>query len=112
MPFAMNCNNKGCGKHQTPTLNQTTNDVECSECGKSISGVTDFAKRQMKSFGQIKKPKKVAFSVKCNKCNQEALPALDIKNNLICSQCNAIHQNIPISFALLIRDAIKKGSDI
>lgn len=109
MPFMMNCCNKGCGKHQAPTLDLKDNEVYCSECGGKITPVSHFMKVQMKSLGQIRKPPKPAYSVRCEKCKQEALPKLGGNNILICSWCDNPHKNISTPFAILIRKAIAEG---
>jgi ribosomal protein L34E len=108
--FMMNCNNKGCGKYQPPTLNKTDNEVYCSECGKIISGVSHFTKTQLKSLGQTKKPTKTAFAVRCDKCKTEALPKID-QNKLVCVQCGTECANISKPFEIMIRAAIKKGNE-
>lgn len=111
MPFMMNCNNKGCGKHQTPVLDLRDNEVYCSECGNKIAGVSHFTKTQMKSLGQTKKAPKTAYAVRCDKCRQEALPKLGTNNVLICASCGNQHKNISPPFAILIKKAIEKGND-
>jgi ribosomal protein L34E len=110
MPFMMNCTNRGCGKHQSPVLDQKDNEVYCSECGGKIAQVSPFTKTQMKSLGQIKKPTKSAYSVRCDKCRQEALPKI-VNNALICSWCDNPHKNISAPFAILIKKAIEKGEE-
>lgn len=106
----MNCNNRGCGKYQQPSLNLKSNEVICGECGQIIAGVSHFTKVQMKSLGQTLKPAKPAYSVRCEKCKQEALPKLD-KNQLVCSWCSEILKNVSKPFEILIRNAIKKGDE-
>ena len=110
MPFLMNCNNRGCGKHQQPLLDLKDNNVYCSECGKEIAGVSQFTKTQMKSLKQIKKPSKPAYSIRCEKCKQEALPKLE-KNALVCGWCGDPNIKVSKPFELLIRAAIKKGDE-
>jgi ribosomal protein L34E len=111
MPFNMNCNNKGCGKWQTPFLDLKDNEVYCSDCGKVITPVSHFTKVQMKSLGQTRKPPKSAYSVRCDKCKQEALPKLGLNKELVCSVCDNPHKNISVPFAILIRNAIAKGNE-
>ena len=111
MPFMMNCNNKGCGKHQTPVLDIKDNEVYCSECGNIITPVSHFTKVQMKTLGQVKKPAKSAYSVRCMRCKQEALPKIGANDILICSWCGNPHNNISTPFAILIRKAIAKGEE-
>lgn len=105
----MPCNNKGCGKHQEPVLNIKDNEVYCSECGKKIAGVSHFTKIQMKTLGQVKKPAKTAYSVRCDKCKQDGLPKLDNNKKLVCAGCDNELKNVSAPFAILIRNAIEKG---
>lgn len=110
MAFMMSCNNKGCGKHQTPTLNLKDNEVYCSECGNVIANVSHFTKTQMKSLGQTKKPPRSAYAIRCEKCRQEGLPAIN-NNQLVCSSCSIVLKNISRPFEILIRQAIVKGQE-
>lgn len=105
----MPCNNKGCCKTQCPEIDTKTNEVYCSECGNIIQGVSHFTKTQMKTLGQTRKPKKTAYSVRCEKCRLEALPKIE-NNVLVCSACNNPHKNVSAPFAILIRKAIVEGN--
>lgn len=100
------CNQKGCGKDQEPKLDITTNEVICSECGKSITNVTEFAKKTMKTLGQIKRheKKQQAFSVKCNTCNKENPPKINEKKLIVCSLCDQELTHIPKPFQQVIRN--------
>lgn len=111
MAFNLTCNNKGCGKTQESVLDVRSNEVHCSECGNIISGVSHFTKSQMKTLGQIKRPAKSAYAVKCDKCKNEALPKLDANNSLICSCCSSQLKNVSAPFAMLIKAAIAKGPE-
>lgn len=89
MPFMIYCDNKGCMANCTPLLDPITNDAICDECGKKISNITSFAKKQMKSLGQVKKieTQQTAFSVPCKKCNKTGKPI--VKNNkAFCFSCS------------------------
>jgi len=88
----IHCDNKGCGEHQTPKIDKETNEVICDECGKPISNVTDFFKRQLISFGQIVRNEKTqrAFSVKCTKCNKEDQPILNSDGDIQCAHCKHV----------------------
>ena len=108
--FQMNCNNKGCGKYQAPTLNKQDNEVYCSECGKIISNANHFTKSQLVALGQTKKAAKSAYAIRCIKCKAEALPKLN-NDKLVCSQCGVEHNNISKPFQIMVRAAIKKGND-
>jgi len=110
MPFLMNCTNRGCCKYQEPVLDLRDNEVYCSMCGNIIAGVSSFTKTQMKNFKQVKKPAKSAYSVRCDKCKQEALPKLE-NDKLACSWCSVLLTNVSKPFEILIKAAIKKGND-
>lgn len=111
MPFMTNCTTKGCGKYQAPILDKVSNKVYCSECGAEITNLSHFAKIQMTTLGQVKKPAKQAYTVRCEKCRQESLPKIDGNDKLVCSSCNNIINNIGKPFEILIRNAIKKGNE-
>lgn len=105
----MNCTNKGCGKNTNPVLDIRDNLVYCGDCGKEISQVSSFMKSQLKSLGQVKKPSRPAYSVRCEKCKQESLPTIDINNVLVCAWCSNILKSIAKPFEILIRKAILEG---
>ena len=109
MGFLIYCDNKGCGKDQEPVLDPTTGDVYCTECGKVIKSVTEFAKRQMKSMGQVKRDskKQQAFSVKCQTCKKENPPKIDDKNKIVCSFCDSELTDLPKPFQQVIRNFIR-----
>jgi hypothetical protein len=108
MPISINCNNKGCGKYQEPLIDPKTGDVYCSNCDQIIQGISHFTKVQLKTLGQVRRPLKGAFAIKCNKCKIEALPKL-IDDTLVCSGCNT-PSNISKPFEILVRKAIKEGN--
>jgi len=109
--FSINCNNKGCFKTQEPKLKIDTNEVICSECGGTISNVSDFTKRQMKSLGQVVKEsaQKKAFAVKCDSCKTSDTPIVE-NDAFICKKCK---QKINISpiFANILRNNIKDAPE-
>lgn len=107
--FLIYCDNKGCGKDNEPTLDLSTNQVMCSECGKEIKSVTLFTKNQMKAIGQIKRAEKKqqAFAVKCQGCNRMAAPKIAADSKIMCSMCGAHLTNLPKPFEQVIRDHIK-----
>ena|ERR1700733_6397385 len=106
--FSTNCTTKGCGKFMQPTLNTTTNEVHCSECGGVITNISSFTKASMKSLGQTKKGSKEAHAIRCNKCKIEALPKINAANKLACAQCGS-ELNVSKPFEVLVRQAIKTG---
>ena len=107
MPFQTFYDNVGCKKEQTPLLDVDTNKVVCGECNRPISTITDFAKRQMKSLGQIVRKKKTqsAYVVKCPKCSVENTPKIS-GDELVCASCSS-KLNLSKTFERLVRGAIK-----
>lgn len=85
----VNCNNKGCMKTTEAKLNLKTNEVICQECGKVITNVTEFTKRNMKMLGQvIKVNEKVPFMARCPKCAKDV--SLYIQDDkAYCKECNS-----------------------
>jgi DNA-directed RNA polymerase subunit RPC12/RpoP len=115
MGFRTFCDNKGCRKEMEPVLDKQTNEVYCTECGKTINSLTDFAKRQMVVLGQIRRAdkKKQAWSFKCVECQKEGPPKLNkegekdakglpIGDKLLCSYCEHELTNISKPFAQII----------
>lgn len=88
MPIRIVCDNKGCFQDSEALLDTSTNEVYCSKCNKVIKSATEFAKKQLKTFGQILKNVKdnKAFSVQCKACGRVAQPLLE-KGRIICSGC-------------------------
>lgn len=113
MPFVMGCNNKGCGKSQSPSLSLDDNKVYCSECGLEISNVSPFIKSQMKSLGQIKKESNTkSFGVRCPNCNKEGRPKKQ-NNNLFCKFCSKELTNLtPIYKNMLMKMLDKADQEI
>lgn len=107
MAFLTYCDNKGCRKEQTPLLDVDTNQAICAECNQPIGTVTEFAKRQMKTIGQVLRKKKTrsAYAVKCNSCSVESIPAIK-DDELVCSSCTK-KLSLSKPFELMIRAAIK-----
>lgn len=108
MPFLTYCDNKGCKKEQSPLLDTETNDVICAECNQPIKTVTEFAKRQMKTLGQVLRKKKTrsAYAVKCSSCNVESTPVIK-DDELACSSCSS-KLNLSKPFERIVRAAIKE----
>jgi hypothetical protein len=109
MGFRIFCDNKGCGKDNEPVLDKDTGSVLCTECGKEIKSITDFAKRQMVALGQIRRTekKRQAWAVKCDSCKKEAQPKLE-NNKLICSACNKELTNIAKPFMEILKQNLRK----
>ena len=55
MAFRTFCDNKNCRKEMIPVIDRETNDVYCTECGKTINTVSDFMKRQMVQLNQVRR---------------------------------------------------------
>jgi ribosomal protein L34E len=100
------CNNKGCGKSSEATLDVVSGEVHCAECGKVVSNITEFAKKTMKTLGQIKRDdkKQQAFSVKCDDCRKENPPKINEKNIIVCSSCGNELKTLPKPFQQVIRN--------
>jgi len=107
MAFTTNCTNKGCYKFQEPYLDLTTNKPHCSECDKEILNISSFAIAQMKSSKQFKKPEKVPFSVKCNKCNATKRPMLHNNGEVICGSCKQPLDNVSDHFKEMLKEKLK-----
>lgn len=117
MGFSIICEKKGCGKSIEPLLDPETNKVYCP-CDDmcEITQLTDFAKRQMVSLGQLKNKTKErkAFSIKCPGCLREATPKLktDIRDEkgllqpsqLHCPYCDAQHVHLSPPFAQVLKE--------
>jgi len=106
----LSCNNKGCGKTDTHVLDAVSNDVYCVACDNIIAGISQFTKAQLKNLKQVKRPPKVAYSVRCDKCKVESLPKLQ-NDELVCAGCSSILKNISRPFEIIIRGIIKKGEE-
>lgn len=115
MAFRTFCDNKGCRKEMEPVLDKSTNEVICTECMQPVNSITEFAKRQMVSLGQVRRSerKKQAWSVKCQKCDREGPPKLNAegekdKNNqtvikLLCAYCSQDLDHLNKPFAEMIK---------
>jgi hypothetical protein len=107
MPFLINCTNKGCGQFQSPYLDQETNEVYCSMCDKTITGLTPFAKQQMKSLKQYRPKSKKSFATKCDKCGKEERPIIS-GENLLCGVCKKPLEKLTPTFKNLLLQQLKK----
>ena len=102
------CTNKGCYKASTSSLlDEKSNEVICSECGKPVA-VTDFMKNSMRSSGQVLKSQaNSSFSVECQKCHKRGQPSLDAKDNAICYNCGSV-MLVTHQFKVVLRDYLGK----
>jgi hypothetical protein len=104
MNFTTFCDNKGCHKEMSPVVDPETMKCYCTECGKELgeNTVSIFMRRQMAANGMTKRneKKKLAWSVRCDKCGREGPPQLDKEGaKLICSYCEEPLDNISKPFA-------------
>jgi len=106
--FIINCDNKGCMKPQAAQLNVLSDEVICIECGKSITNISSFAKRQLKSMGQTTKNKKSTetYSVKCQACEAIGMPVFK-NNQFICKSCQKEITNLSDPFKILLMKVIR-----
>lgn len=111
MVFLINCDNNGCNKTTEAKLDTSSNQVICLECGKEIKSVSQFAKSQMKSLGQVLKAsnKQKAFAMKCDKCGDTDVPVRQ-ENKIVCAKCKA-DLKISAHFEKLLIDHIKNSVD-
>jgi|SRR5271157_1336846 len=89
-----------------PVVNKETLEAYCTECGKTINNISIFMRRQMRDLGQIQRneKKRLAWSVKCNHCQQEGPPELDKAGEiLICSFCKKTLDQLARPFAQMIK---------
>jgi len=108
--FMLNCSNKGCFKQNAHVLDKSTNKIICIDCGKEVTGITDFTKRQMVAVGQIRRneQKKQAWAVKCEACQKEAPPVLDkAGKDLLCGSCNKVMDKLAKPFAQMIKENLR-----
>jgi hypothetical protein len=108
MGFRIFCDNKGCRKEMEPVLDKADGKVYCTECAKEVHNMTEFAKNQMVSLGQVKREQKQqkAFSVKCEACKKENPPTMT-KGKLYCVSCNTELTNLSAPFAQAIKEFLR-----
>lgn len=120
MGFRTFCDNKGCREEMEPVLDKQTGEAICTKCNKPINSLTDFAKRQMVSLGQVRRAerKKQAWSFKCGSCEREGPPELSpvgekndegkvLPERLVCSYCKSNLENISKPFAQMVLTNLK-----
>ena len=104
MAFSTQCYTKGCNQFQEPYLEN--DKVYCSSCDNEITNITQFVKQQMKMSKQVRKPSKVPFAVKCDKCNNDDKPKI-LNNDIVCARCNSPLDNLSESFKIMLKDKLK-----
>jgi hypothetical protein len=118
MEYRSFCDNKGCGKEMRPVVDKSTLKAYCTECGKEVSNISIFMRRQMLSYGQVShnEKKKLPWAVKCLECSMEGPPVLskDIlvagrpaTQVLLCSFCGKELTNLTKPFAEMIKVNLK-----
>lgn len=110
MEFRTFCDNKGCHQEMRPVVDKDTLVAYCTECGKTLSNISIFMRRQMVSHGQVRKneKKKLAWAVKCGSCEKEGPPELDKEGEkLLCSFCSKELTNLAKPFAQMIKVNLK-----
>ena len=109
------CNNRGCFKTSIDSLlDEKSNEVICAECGKTITGVSEFMKRSMKGMGKVvKNQAKSSYSVECTSCKKVGQPIINDKNEIACSSCGNVIK-LTIVFEKMFREFkhMNKGSDV
>lgn len=106
MAFSMNCTNKGCGKMQEPFIDPKTDKVYCSVCDREVSGITHFAKMQLKALKQYRPKNTTSFAVKCPLCQKEDRPKLK-DDDLVCSGCQKPLSNLSLPFKNMLKEKLK-----
>jgi ribosomal protein L34E len=119
MEFRCFCDNKGCGKEMRPVVDKDTMIAYCTECGKAVNSISIFMRRQMVSYGQVRRDekKKLPWAVKCSSCSKEGPPELSKEDKsaggrpkaqtLICSFCGKELTTLAKPFAEMIKTNLK-----
>lgn len=107
----LTCTTRGCMKTTSDSvLDESTNEVICSECGQPITGITDFTKRSMKGMGKVKKTEsKTSFSIDCPKCHKRGQPILK-NDNAFCAHCNELLK-LSKPFIITFKDYLKNSNN-
>lgn len=107
----LTCTNRKCLKTTSDSLlDETTNEIICSECGQPISGISDFTKRSMKGMGHVKKTQaKTSFAVKCSHCQKQGQPIL--KSDVpYCAYCKK-QLSLSAPFMSMLKDHLKNAKE-
>lgn len=109
MNFTTFCDNKGCRKEMSPVVDKNTLEAYCTECDQKINCLTIFMRRQMAAEGMVKKnlKRKMAWSVKCDKCHKEGPPNIS-DSKLMCFSCNKELDKLSKPFAETLKQNIKR----
>lgn len=88
MEYRTDCTHKGCRKNMRPVVDTKTLKAYCGECDLELSHISEFMRRQMASYGQVRSNIKtrVPWSIKCQECSAEGLPKL-FNDKLFCEVC-------------------------
>jgi hypothetical protein len=111
MPITLQCSNKGCGKIQQPYIDMTDGKIYCSECDGEIANITPFVKNQMKMNKQFKQKKSKPFEVECKKCRNSDRPII-VNGEVVCAKCKKPLDHLSVPFKIMLKENLKKGSDI
>jgi hypothetical protein len=112
MAMLLSCDNSGCGYSDYHRLDEATNDVICTKCGKPV-GVSSYAKTALKSMKQVVKTVKSDFGMSCDNCNALDAPALKMfgktTTKVVCKQCGVVNEHLSKYFveALKLRPGIE-----
>ena len=106
MGFSLYCDRKSCRKEMQPAIDKNTKILYCTECGGELlnqDALTEFAKTQMITIGQIRRAQKTneAYSVQCGQCMKSARPKV-VKNAAVCSNCGET-LNVSTAFLTLLK---------
>jgi hypothetical protein len=107
--FSTQCNNKNCGKINTPYLDPANDKVYCGSCDNEITNLTHFVKIQMKANKQYKQKQPKSFSIKCPSCKKEDRPKL-INNDIVCSSCLKPLAHLSEPFKIMLKEQLKSAA--
>lgn len=105
MPVQIACPH--CKKLQSPFINPKNDEVVCGACDNKLENINHFIKTQLKTLKQYREAKKVAFGVKCPKCNKEEKPK-DTSTDIICGACDEPLTHLTDSFKRMLKMHLSK----
>lgn len=106
MKISLPCNNKGCGKLQTPYIDKEDNKVHCSECTLEIANVSPFTIRQMVANKQFREKEKQSFAIKCPICKADQRPII-VNDKVLCSACKKELTSLAPTFITMLKTLLK-----